>query len=77
MAVVALDDLWAQPASRDAFMSGYRNVDWQKADIDPHQAGMGPIGHMGYFKAACAPLWANALHWLEQHGRVPGAGISR
>ena len=77
MSVVALDDLWAQPASRDAFMSGYRNADWQKTDIDPRQAGMGPIGHMGYFKAACAPLWENALHWLEQNGRLPAAGISR
>ncbi|MES2130012.1 MAG: alpha/beta fold hydrolase [Pseudomonadota bacterium] len=77
MSVVALDDLWAQPASRDAFMSGYRNVDWQKTDIDPRQAGMGPIGHMGYFKAACAPLWKNALRWLEQNGQAPAAGISR
>ena len=74
MACNALDDLWARPASRDAFMAGYRNADWQATDIDPRQAGLGPIGHMGYFKANCRPLWQGALGWLEQHGR-PG-GIS-
>ncbi|MES2317312.1 MAG: alpha/beta fold hydrolase [Pseudomonadota bacterium] len=77
MACNALDDLWARPASRDAFMSGYRNVQWQSTDIDPRQAGMGPIGHMGYFKQDCLPLWQGALEWLERHGRTPAAGLSR
>lgn len=77
MACNALDDKWARPSSRDAFMSGYRNVQWQATDIDPRQAGLGPIGHMGYFKQACLPLWRDALHWLDQHGRAPGAGLSR
>ena len=76
MACNALDDLWARPRSRDAFMAGYRNVKWQALDIDPRQAGMGPIGHMGYFKAQCRPLWENALAWLDQHGQGR-AGLSR
>lgn len=74
MACNALDDLWARPASRDAFMAGYRNAAIHTTDIDPRQAGLGPIGHMGYFKANCRPLWQGALGWLEQQGR-PG-GIS-
>jgi predicted alpha/beta hydrolase len=69
MACNALDDLWARPRSRDAFMAGYRNAPWQSQDIDPRQAGMGPIGHMGYFKQQCQPLWQGALQWLEQNGR--------
>ena len=69
MACNATDDLWARPRSRDAFMAGYRNVDWQATDIDPRTAGMGPIGHMGYFKVRCQPLWEGALAWLEQNGR--------
>ena len=76
MACNALDDLSARPNSRDAFMAGYRNVQWQTTDIDPRQAGLGPIGHMGYFKQQCQPLWQGALQWLEQHGRVPGAALS-
>ncbi len=76
MACNALDDLWARPQSRDAFMSGYRNAHWQATDIDPRQAGMGPIGHMGYFKQSCLPLWQGALQWLEQHKDAP-AGLSR
>jgi predicted alpha/beta hydrolase len=76
MACNALDDPWARPASRDAFMAGYRNAPVQATDIDPASAGMGPIGHMGYFKHNCMPLWQGALHWLEQHGARP-AGLSR
>ncbi|NHZ81161.1 alpha/beta fold hydrolase [Massilia sp. CCM 8695] len=77
MACNALDDLWARPPSRNAFMSAYRNAGWQATDIDPRQAGLGPIGHMGYFKAHCKPLWEGALGWLEQHGRIPPASPSR
>jgi len=76
MACNALDDLWARPNSRNAFMAGYRNVAWQSSDIDPRLSGLGPIGHMGYFKAHCRPLWEGALGWLEQHGRTQPAGIS-
>ena len=76
MACNALDDLWARPSSRDAFMAGYRNAHWQTTDIDPRQAGMGPIGHMGYFKQQCAPLWQGALDWLEHNGRQRTAALS-
>lgn len=60
----ALDDLWAPPASRDAFIAGYRNAPVTRMDIDPARAGIGPIGHMGYFRAPAAPLWDAALTWL-------------
>ena len=76
MACNALDDLWAGPNSRAAFMAGYSNVVVQATSVDPGSAGMGPIGHMGYFKQNCLPLWQGALHWLEQHGGAP-AGLSR
>ncbi len=64
-AVNALDDLWAPPASRDAFMAGYRNAPLERQDIDPATAGMGPIGHMGYFRPAAQPLWDEMLRWLN------------
>ncbi|MCG2584404.1 alpha/beta fold hydrolase [Massilia sp. TS11] len=68
LACNALDDLWARPNSRDAFMAGYRNSPVQTLDIDPKAFGRGPIGHMGYFRAACQPLWEQALAWFSQHG---------
>ena len=64
-AVNALDDLWAPPASRDAFMAGYRNASVETQDLDPAMAGMGPIGHMGYFRPAAQPLWDEMLVWLK------------
>jgi predicted alpha/beta hydrolase len=53
----ALDDPWAPPRSRDALMTGYPNSDWRGIDLDPSVSGIGPIGHMGYFRAKAEPLW--------------------
>jgi len=60
----ALDDRWAPPASRDAFMAGYRNAEIRCIDIDPRTAGVGPIGHTGYFLRRAQPLWADVLRWF-------------
>jgi predicted alpha/beta hydrolase len=57
----ALDDAWAPPRSRDAFMTGYVNSDWRGVDIDPGRQGVGAIGHMGYFRAKAKSLWQPVL----------------
>lgn len=67
IAANATDDLWAPPASRDAFMSGYRYTDLRAVDIVPTDRGLGAIGHMGYFRRAAQPLWEDALHWFGEH----------
>ena len=69
VAANALDDAWAPPASRDAFMAGYRNTAVRAVTIDPRGAGLGPIGHMGYFRPKAMPLWNEALDWFDAlHG---------
>jgi predicted alpha/beta hydrolase len=73
VAANALDDAWAPPASRDAFMAGYANAPVERIDLDPRALGRGPIGHMGYFRAQAEPLWQAALARLLElaagHGR--------
>jgi len=64
MAATAVDDRWATAASRDAFMSGYRNAALSTCDIHP-QAPTRAIGHMGYFRPAARGLWQDALDWLK------------
>jgi predicted alpha/beta hydrolase len=71
VAANALDDLWASPASRDAFMAGYRSAPWRAVDIDPAIAGLGPIGHMGYFRRKAEPLWRVVLDWFDEHEHMP------
>ncbi|AQZ96426.1 alpha/beta fold hydrolase [Halopseudomonas phragmitis] len=66
IAANSLDDLWAQPASREAFMAGYRNAPYQARDIDSQAEGLGAIGHMGYFRGNAQPLWDEALNWFQQ-----------
>jgi predicted alpha/beta hydrolase len=63
VAVNALDDHWAPPRSRDAFMAAYQGAPWTGVDVDP--ATHGPIGHMGYFRPSAVALWQQALAWFE------------
>lgn len=68
-AAVSTDDLWAPPASRDAFFSGYRHAPVERIDLSPRECGVAGIGHMGYFrKEVGAHLWPKMLDWLAQHG---------
>ena len=67
-AAVALDDLWALPASRDAFMDYYSGAQVIRRDIDPQEFGLafGRIGHMGYFRSTAQPLWDQVLTWFAE-----------
>lgn len=71
LAANAVDDRWSPPASRDAFMAGYRNARRETLDLEPSRVGLPAIGHLGYFRAGAEPLWAAALGWCE---RRPAAG---
>lgn len=73
VAANALDDLWALPQSRDAFMRNYRGAPLTCIDLDPDRLG-GKIGHMGYFRSACEPLWKEVLNWFEA---IPCARVTR
>lgn len=84
LAVNAVDDRWAPPASRDAFMPGYRNAPWLGIDVATQR-----LGHMGYFRPAAHALWDSALDWFAQDPAArqrplnaapcaaPGAGSAR
>jgi predicted alpha/beta hydrolase len=81
MAVNSIDDRWAPPRSRDAFMAGYRNAALHTLDLDPSLVGLRSIGHMGYFKPRAMPLWNSALDWLATHRNrwrasiIPGSSV--
>ncbi len=75
VAANALDDAWAPPASRDAFMAGYRRAAVRCVTIDPRRAGLGPIGHMGYFRPRALPLWNEALDWFDALSPRPAPRI--
>ena len=65
VAANARDDLWALPASRDAFVAEYRNAPLTRLELDPQEVG-GKIGHMGYFRQLAEPYWEDALNWFLQ-----------
>ena len=63
--VNALDDKWALPKSRDAFVSGYQNAVIQRVDLKPADYDISEIGHMGYFRPAMAKLWEQAADYFD------------
>ena len=68
-AAVSTDDLWAPPASRDAFFKGYSNAAVESIDLAPRQLGVKQVGHMGYFRSQTGQaLWPKMFAWLRQHG---------
>ena len=65
-AVSALDDDWALPKSRQAFMQHYRNADMHFIDIKAKDFGMKQIGHMGYFRQGAEKIWDQILQKFDE-----------
>ena len=65
--VNALDDKWAMPKSRDAFITGYQRAKISPIDLLPANYGTAEIGHMGYFRPAMAGLWEQAADYFDRH----------
>jgi predicted alpha/beta hydrolase len=75
VAINALDDTWAPPASRDAFMAGYRNAPVRTVNLAPQSLGLSRVGHMGYFRPSARALWDQMLETFGEHGA--GASVAR
>lgn len=66
-AVNSIDDKWAMPQSRDAFMPYYRNAVLEMVDLNPKDHGLNQVGHMGYFFAKASGLWDDVFRYFERH----------
>lgn len=66
-AVAALDDAWALPASRHAFMQHYTQAPMHYIDITPQQYGLKDIGHMGYFRKGSEKIWQDIFNTFEKY----------
>ena len=60
-AVSALDDDWALPNSRHAFMQHYHQAPMQFINISASDYGLKEIGHMGYFRKGAEKIWDEIL----------------
>mgnify|MGYP002732720979 CR=1 FL=1 len=66
-AVSAMDDAWALPPSRQAFMQHYTRAPYHAIDLHAEQYGLKHIGHMGYFRAQATAIWQDMLNTLSTH----------
>jgi hypothetical protein len=64
-----------QPASRDAFMAGYRNAPVRTVNLAPQSLGLSRVGHMGYFRPSARALWDQMLETFGEHGA--GTSVAR
>ncbi len=68
LALSFTDDIVATGAAAEAFMRFYANAGnhthWH---INPKEHGIESIGHSGYFREACLPLWKQLTEWIEAH----------
>ncbi|WP_180063242.1 MULTISPECIES: alpha/beta fold hydrolase [unclassified Acinetobacter] len=65
-AVAALDDDWALPNSRHAFMQHYAQASMHYINIEAEDYGLKQIGHMGYFRKGAEPLWQEVIGRFDE-----------
>ncbi len=61
--VNSTDDAWAGEAAARAFLSNYPNHELRV--VGPAEVGVPSIGHMGYVRTKCEPLWVEMVEWME------------
>ena len=57
------DDKWGTARSVDRMMRAYPNL--ERRHVEPYDAGLARIGHVGYFKPVSAALWQDTIDWLD------------
>ena len=66
-AVNAVDDKWAPPTSRDAFVQHYQAAPVLIQNINARDLGITEVGHMGYFRTKASALWPEILAYFQAH----------
>ena len=66
IAATSIDDEWASPKARNAFMKYYSQAAIQYHDLIPQQLGMSEIGHMGYFKKNAMQIWDHVIQNFDE-----------
>jgi predicted alpha/beta hydrolase len=65
VAANAIDDKWAMPASRNAFVANYTNANVQAVDLVPKEYGLSEIGHIAYFSQKSKALWPAVFDFFD------------
>lgn len=75
-AATALDDDWALPLSRHAFMKYYRNAPMQYVDFQAQDFALKKIGHMGYFKKDAVAIWDQVVQTFADYLATPPESLT-
>jgi predicted alpha/beta hydrolase len=68
LALSFTDDIVATDAAAEAFMHFYTKAASQAHwHINPKEHSIKSIGHSGFFRSACEPLWKRLIEWIVAH----------
>lgn len=60
------DDEWGTHTAAEAMWGRFPNARHDLVDVDPADHGLDRIGHLGLMRPSAAPIWADAIRWLDQ-----------
>ena len=66
LALSISDDAWGTARSVDVMMGAYPSV--TRRHVRPQDAGIGHLGHMGFFRPTAEPLWSAVVAWFDAPG---------
>lgn len=72
LALSISDDDWGTARSVDAMMRAY--PDLTRRHVEPAEAGVASLGHMGFFRPPAQPLWSIVTRWFDRVGSAGGSG---
>ena len=58
------DDPHATCAANDSLLARFSNASVTRWHVSPHDVGVPKIGHFGFFRPFCEPLWEQCAMWL-------------
>lgn len=59
------DDDWGTRRAVDELMSHYENAPLTRRHVTPAEVGVDSIGHFGFYRTRCRPLWEEIVDWLR------------
>ncbi|WP_185968475.1 alpha/beta fold hydrolase [Paracoccus sp. M683] len=65
------DDPWATPEAIGRLLEFLPGAQIRRRQVDPVARGLGPVGHMGFFRSRqMAVLWPELADWLDEQAAI-------
>lgn len=77
LALTFTDDPHASAAASERLLREFPSASITRRPVDPRELGLRRIGHFGFFRPFCEPLWRECGKWMSASGTVDCASVHR